>query len=79
MRNYTLTRAMAAESIGNSLVTLFRNWQARRRVACLAGCEDNILQSLAITQEDVRWAMGLALRHNPERALEDCAFRRSRT
>lgn len=78
MRNYIHTRAMAAESIGNSPVTLFRNWQARRRVACLAGCNDGILKSLALTKEEVQWAMGLPLAHDPERALEDCAFRRSR-
>jgi hypothetical protein len=78
MRDYTLTRAMAAESIGNSPVTLFWNWQARRRVACLANCSDGILKSLALTKEDVQWAMGLPLAHDPERALEDCAFRRSR-
>lgn len=78
MRNYALTQAMASESIGNSPITLFRNWRARRRVATLVGCGDRILKSLALTEKDVEWAMSLPLSQDPERALEDRAFRRAR-
>ncbi len=78
MRNYALTMALASESVGNSPTILFRNWRARRRVASLVGCGDRILKSLALTKEDVEWAMSLPLTQDPERALEDRTFRRSR-
>ncbi|MBC8038635.1 MAG: hypothetical protein H7X89_15615 [Rhizobiales bacterium] len=78
MRDYALNRAMAAESLGMSPLTLFRNWKARREMAKLANCDGEVLRSLAVTRDDVRWAMGLPLSRDPRLALEDRVFRRSR-
>ncbi len=78
MRDYALNRAMAAESIGTSIFTLFRNWQARSEMAKLANCDDQILQDLGILRDEVRWALRLPLSQNPRLALELCAFMRAR-
>ncbi len=78
MRDYALNRAMAADSIGTSLISLFRNWRERRQMAKLETCEDHILRGLGITRDDIRWAMRLPLGQNPALALEDRTFRRSR-
>ena len=78
MRDYALNRALAAESIGSSLLPLFRNWQARRELAKLEYGNDHILKGMGITQGDVRWALQLPLRDNPRLALENLRFQRSR-
>ena len=78
MRDYALNRAMAAESIGTSFLTLFRNWQARRQMAALAKCDDRLLQDLGISRGEVLWAMRLPLSQNPRLALEGRAFMRAR-
>ena len=78
MRDYALNRAMAAESIGTSLLTLYRNWRARRRIEKLASSGDAILRELGFTRDDVQWAMRLPLGRNPMLALEERAFRLSR-
>ena len=74
MRDYTLNRAMAAESIGTSIMTLFRNWRARRQMAVLAKCDDKHLQELGIIRDEVLWATRLPLSQNSQHALEECAF-----
>jgi hypothetical protein len=78
MRDYALNRALAAESIGTSLPTLFRNWQARRELAKLEHSNDHMLRVMHITQDDVQWALQLPLRDNPRLALENLRFQRSR-
>lgn len=78
MRDYALNHALATESIGTSLLTLFRNWQARREMAKLEHNNDHVLKGMGITQDDVRWALQLPLRDNPRLALENLRFRRSR-
>jgi hypothetical protein len=78
MRDYALNQALATESIGTSLLTLFRNWQARRDLAKLEYSNDHVLKGMGITQNDVRWALQLPLRDNPKLALENLCFRRSR-
>jgi hypothetical protein len=78
MRDYALNHALATESIGTSLLTLFRNWQARRELAKLEHSNDHALGVMGITQGDVRWALQLPLRDNPKLALENLCFRRSR-
>jgi uncharacterized protein YjiS (DUF1127 family) len=78
MRDYALNRAMATESIGTSIITLFRNWRARRQMAALAKCDDKLLQDLGILRDEVLWAMRLPLSQNPRLALEECAFMRAR-
>ena len=69
---------MAAESIGTSLLNLFRNWRARSEVAMLADCDDRILQDLGIRRDEVLWAARLPLSQNPRLALEERAFLRAR-
>jgi uncharacterized protein YjiS (DUF1127 family) len=78
MRDYALNRAMASESIGASIMTLFRNWRARSEMAKLANCDDQILKDLGIRRDEVRWALRLPLSQNPRLALEERAFIRSR-
>jgi uncharacterized protein YjiS (DUF1127 family) len=78
MRDYTLNRAIAAESIGTSLSTLFRNWRARRQIGALAKCDDRLLKELGIIRDDVLWATRLPLSQNSQLALEECAFMRAR-
>lgn len=78
MRDYALNHALATESIGASLLTLFRNWQARRELATLAHDSELILKDMGISQGDLRWVLQLPLSHNPRLALENLRFRRSR-
>ena len=78
MRDYALNHALATESIGTSLLTLFRNWQARHELPKLEHGNDHILKGMGITQGDVRWALQLPLRDNPRLALENLCFQRSR-
>jgi uncharacterized protein YjiS (DUF1127 family) len=78
MRDYALNRAMAAECIGTSFFTMFRNWRARSEMAKLANCDDQILRDLGISRDEVRWAARLPLSQNPRLALEGCAFMRAR-
>ena len=78
MREYTLNRAHAAGSIGMSLAILFHNWRARRRIAKLVECSNGILRTISPTRDDLRWAVRLPLSQDPDRALEDRAFRNSR-
>jgi uncharacterized protein YjiS (DUF1127 family) len=78
MRDYALNRAMAAESIGTSFFTLFRNWRMRRQMAALAKCDDKLLQELGILRDEVLWAMRLPLNQNSQLALEVRAFMRAR-
>jgi uncharacterized protein YjiS (DUF1127 family) len=78
MRDYALNHALATESIGTSLLTLFRNWQARRELAKLNNSNDHTLQVVGFTRSEVQWALQLPLRDNPRLALEDFRFRRSR-
>jgi hypothetical protein len=78
MRDYALNQALATESIGTSLLTLFRNWQARRELTKLEHGNGHDLKGIGITQDDVRWAMQLPLRDNPRLALENRSFQRSR-
>lgn len=78
MRDYALNRALAAESIGTSLPTLFRNWQARRELAKLKHSNDPILEGMGITDGDLQWALQLPLRDNPRLALESLRFQRNR-
>ena len=78
MRDYALNRAIAAESIGTSLFTLFRNWRVRRQVAALAKCDDKSLEELGFIRDEVLWAIRLPLSQNSQLALEGCAFMRVR-
>ena len=78
MRDYALNRAMAAESIGASLLTLFQNWRAWSEMAKFANYDDQILGDLGIIRDEVRWALRLPLSQNPRLALEECAFTRAR-
>jgi hypothetical protein len=78
MRDYALNRAIAAESIGTSFLTLFRNWRARRQVAVLAKCDNRHLKELGVLRDEVLWAMRLPLSQNSQLALEACAFMRER-
>ena len=74
MRNYALTRAQSAESIGSSIAGLFHNWQARRETAKLTACDDQALKILGLTRSDVVWALRLPLTQNPRLALEERVF-----
>lgn len=78
MRDYALNHALATESIGTSLLTLFRNWQARRELATLEHDNEPVLKAMGISQGDLRWALRLPLSHNPRLALENRGFQRSR-
>jgi hypothetical protein len=78
MRDYALNRAMSSESIGTSIVSLFRNWRARSKMAKLATCDEQILKDLGVRRDEVRWALRLPLSQNPRLALEERAFIRSR-
>lgn len=78
MRDYALNRAIAAESIGTSFFSLFRNWRARCQMAALAKCDDKLLEELGIRRDEVQWAARLPLSQNPQLALEGCAFMRTR-
>lgn len=76
MREYVLGRAIASESHGLSLATLFRNWMARRSLARVPDCNDYLLRDLGLTRADVDWARRLPLSQNPLLALEDRAWQR---
>ena len=76
MRDYALNHALATESIGTSLLTLFRNWQARRELARLKYSNNPALKG--ITEDEIQWALRLPLRDNPRLALENLRFQRSR-
>ena len=78
MRDYALNHALATESIGTSLLTLFRNWRARRQIVKLVKCDDRLLKDLGILRGEVLWVVGLPLSQNPRLALEECAFMRAR-
>ena len=78
MRDYALNRAISLEEgNGYSLVSrIWRNWQARRRVADLATYDDYMLNDIGITRDEVEWAAGLPLTVNAALALEERSFRR---
>ena len=78
MRDYALNRAISLEEgHGYSLVSrIWRNWQARRRVADLATYDDYMLNDIGITRDEVEWAAGLPLTVNAVLALEERSFRR---
>jgi uncharacterized protein YjiS (DUF1127 family) len=78
MRDYALNRAISLEEgHGFSLVSrIWRNWQARRRVADLATYDDYMLNDIGITRDEVEWAAGLPLTVNAALALEERSFRR---
>ncbi len=78
MRDYALNRAISLEEgHGYSLVSrIWRNWQARRRVADLATYDDYMLNDIGITRDEVEWAAGLPLTVNAALALEERSFRR---
>lgn len=78
MREFALNRAQSVESIGGSLVTLYGNWRARCQTAKLATCDDQLLRKLAITRDEVQWALRLPLSQNSRLALEERAFMRTR-
>jgi uncharacterized protein YjiS (DUF1127 family) len=75
MRDYALNRALAAERIGTSFFTLYRNWCARRQMAAL---DDKLLHDLGILRDEMLWATRLPLSQNSQLAVEGCAFTRAR-
>ena len=77
MRDYAINRAMAADSLGVSLVNYYRNWQSRRETAKLLSSDNQSLTVRGLTHADICWALRLPLDQNPRLALEDRAFRRS--
>ena len=77
MRDYAINRAMAADSLGVSLVNYCRNWQARRETAKLLKSDNHSLTMRGLTRDDICWALRLPLDKNPRLALEDRAFHRS--
>ena len=81
MRDYALNRAISLEEgNGYSLVSrIWRNWQARRRVADLATYDDYMLNDIGVTRDEVEWAAGLPLTVNAALALEEQSFRRRHT
>ncbi len=78
MRNYALNRAVSlGEAPGASIFSrMWRNWQARRRVASLAEYDDYMLRDIGVTRSDVQWAAGLPLTVNAALALEEKSFQR---
>ena len=75
MRDYALNRALAAEGVGTSFFTLYRNWRARRQMAAL---DDKLLHDLGILRDEMLWATRSPLSQNSQLAVEGCAFTRAR-
>lgn len=80
MKDYALNRAIFLEqSHGPGVLRrMFRNWTARRNIAKLTELDDNLLQDIGVTREDIQWAKGLPLAVNAAIALEELIFRRQR-
>lgn len=80
MKDYALNRAIFLEqSHGPGVLRrMFRNWTARRNIAKLTELDDNLLQDIGVTREDIHWAKGLPLAVNAAIALEELIFRRQR-
>jgi len=80
MNDYAMSRAEAAEAIGSPslLLTLIRNWRARRSVRRLETLDDYLLRDIGVTREELQWAAGLPLSVNAALELEERATRRRR-
>ena len=80
MNDYAMSRAEAAEAVGSAslLLTLIRNWRARRSVRRLETLDDYLLRDIGVTREELHWAAGLPLSVNAALELEERATRRRR-
>ncbi len=78
MTNHTLsqTRAIARTDIKPTIARRFRNWIARRKVRQLQDYDDNILDDIGVTRDEVAWASQLPLSVNAAHELDKAAYRR---
>ena len=80
MRDYVLSRAIAAGEMGGWSVTRFlRRWQTRRTIRKLEEFDDHLLADVGVTRCDLRWASGLPLTVNAAIALEERAWQKRRS
>ena len=77
MRDYVLSRAIAAGEMGGLSVSRFlRRWRARRSIRKLTEFDDYMLADIGMNRGDLRWAAGLPLTVNAAIALEERARQR---
>ena len=77
MRAYAIHRAESRAAATPSLIArLIHNWKARRRLAALADLEDETLEDIGFTRDEISWALSVPLTFNPAEELEESAFRR---
>jgi uncharacterized protein YjiS (DUF1127 family) len=77
MRDYVLSRAIAAGEAGGWSVSRFlRRWRARRSIRKLAEFDDYMLADIGVSRCDLRWAADLPLTVNAAIALEERAWQK---
>ena len=77
MRDYVLSRAIAAGEIGGWSISRFlRRWRARRSIRKLTEFDDYMLADIGMHPCDLRWAAGLPLTVNAAIALEERAWQK---
>ena len=77
MRDYVLSRAIAAGEMGGWSVSRFlRRWRARRSIRKLTEFDDYMLADIGMNGCDLRWAAGLPLTVNAAIALEERAWQK---
>ena len=77
MRDYVLSRAIAAGEMGGWSVSRFlRRWRARRSIRKLTEFDDYMLADIGVSRSDARWAAGLPLTVNAAIALEERAWQK---
>ena len=80
MRDYVLSRAIAAGEMGGwSVARFLRRWQTRRTIRKLEEFDDHLLADVGVTRCDLRWASGLPLTVNAAIALEERAWQKRRS
>jgi uncharacterized protein YjiS (DUF1127 family) len=77
MRDYVLSRAIAAGEMGGWSISRFlRRWRARRSIRKLTEFDDYMLADIGMNRCDLRWAAGLPLTVNAAIALEERAWQK---
>lgn len=54
---------------------VFRSFNGRRKIAKLGQLDDHLLADIGLSQEDVRWALGLPFSYDPALELQRRALR----
>jgi uncharacterized protein YjiS (DUF1127 family) len=77
MRDYVLSRAIAAGEMGDWSVSRFlRRRRARRSIRKLTEFDDYMLADIGMNRCDLRWAAGLPLTVNAAIAMEERAWQK---